>query len=141
MIQELLLQRLDANEKRVIGELFIDGESYCYTVEDAIRKVKLEGKTAIPRGLYEVVLTRSPRAARGGLWTPWPDFALPLLVNVPGFEGIRVHSGNTAEDTEGCIIVGLDRLPNGVGNSRAALRRLVDDLKFPAHITIRNPEE
>lgn len=137
---ELVLQRLDANPERTIGELFLDGDSYCFTCEDAIRRVKVEGETAIPAGRYEVQLTVSPRAKAGGLWTPWPNFMLPLLVNVPGYAGIRIHSGNNAADTEGCILVGLDRLPNGVGQSRPALRRLQDDLKFPAWITIKNPE-
>lgn len=138
---ELLLQRLDASPERTIGSLYIDGDHYCWTCEDAIRAVKVDGETAIPSGRYEVVLTVSPRAKQGGLWTPWPDSKLPLLVNVPGFVGIRIHAGNTAAHTEGCILVGLERLPNGVGASRPALRRLMDDLKFPSYITIRNPGE
>lgn len=137
---DLILQRKDVDQERTLGELFIDGDSYCFTVEDAIRPEKIEGRTAIPAGRYELVLTRSPRAARGGLWTPWPDFKLPLVANVPGFEGIRIHAGNTAADTEGCILVGLDRTANGVGSSRPALLRLRDDLKFPATITVVNPE-
>lgn len=137
---EVVLQRKDADQRRTLGELFIDGDSYCFTVEDAIRAVKVEGQTAIPAGRYKVLLTFSPRAASGVLWTPWPGYHLPLVVGVPGFEGIRIHAGNTAEQTEGCILVGLDRTADGVGQSRAALRRLYDDLKFPAYITIKNPE-
>lgn len=136
---EWTLKRFDANAERTLGELLYDGDSYCWTCEDAIRAVKRDGETAIPAGRYLVQLTVSPRAKRGGLWTPWPDFKLPLLVNVPGFAGIRIHSGNNAANTEGCILVGLDRLPNGVGTSRPALRRLMDDMKFPTYITIINP--
>jgi len=141
MSQKWTLQRLDANQERTIGELFCGVDSYCYTCEDAIRGlVKIPGNTAIPAGRYKVILTPSPRAKSGSLWTPWPDFLLPELVNVPDFSFIRIHAGNTAKDTEGCILVGLDRLPNVVGNSRAALRRLKDDLKMPAYITIINVE-
>lgn len=139
MIQEWTLQRLDANSIRTLGALYLDKDHYCYTVEDAIRLVKVDGETAVPSGLYELQLTVSPRAAGGGLWTPWPDFNLPLVVSVPGFTGIRIHAGNVAADTEGCIIVGMDRLTDGVGSSRVALRRLMNDMKFPSHLTIINP--
>lgn len=134
-----VLQRIDSDQHRTIGELFFNGDSYCWTCEDAIREVKIEGETAIPAGKYEVQLTVSPRAKRGELWTPWPDSKLPLVLGVPGFTGIRIHSGNTSAHTEGCILVGLDRLANGVGTSRPALRRLRDDMKFPTYITIINP--
>jgi hypothetical protein len=138
-VSKLVLQRLDADTNRTLGELFVDGDSYCWTCEDAIRMLKIAGETAIPAGTYDLLLTVSPRARAGGLWTPWPDFKLPLVSNVPGYAGIRVHSGNNASHTEGCILVGLDLQRDGVGNSRAALRRLMDDLKFPATITIHNP--
>lgn len=139
LTQEWALQRLDADRDRTIGELFVGRDSFCYTCEDAIRAVKVVGKTAIPAGRYEIRLTPSYRASKGGLWTPWPDSMLPLLLAVEGFEGIRIHAGNTAADTEGCILVGLDRFPTGVGHSRPALQRLKDELKMPAFLTIKNP--
>jgi hypothetical protein len=70
------------------------------------RGKKVPGTTAIPAGRYRVVLTVSDRAARGSLWSPRPDHKLPLLPDVHGFEGIRIHSGTTDRDTEGCILVG-----------------------------------
>lgn len=103
------------------GRLFIDGRFLMYTLEDQVREQagvpvaewKIKGETAIPVGRYRVILTRSPRFQR----------VLPLLLNVPGYSGIRIHSGNKAAHTDGCILVGMDDgNPNDgwVGNSRKA---------------------
>lgn len=97
------------------GEIWIDGKFECYSVEDVVRTgEKVHGKTAIPFGTYEVVVTMSARFKQ----------PLPLLVDVPGFAGIRIHPGNTAKDTEGCILPGLQKTPTGVGGSRVAFARL-----------------
>jgi len=103
---KLTLTRKYDYEDRTIGELFIDGVKLCDTLEDrerlfynALNKLtgtKIFGKTAIPTGTYEVVLTYSARFKK----------TLPLLLNVPQFTGIRIHTGNTPENTEGCILVG-----------------------------------
>ncbi len=112
-----------------IGRLFIDGVYECYTLEDAVRETadpverwKIPGETAIPRGLYPVTLTLSHRFKK----------VLPLLGNVRGFSGVRIHSGNTHEDTEGCILVGASRLPASVGNSRIAFARMFAKLQAAA---------
>ena len=78
---------------------------------------KVAGKTAIPEGTYDVVVTMSPRFGMN----------LPLLLDVPGFEGIRIHAGNNAEyDSRGCILVGERNAPGMIINSRATLRRIID---------------
>lgn len=102
-----------------LGKLYIDGEFFCYTCEDKVRPKKIYGQTAIPAGTYRVSLTPSTRFKR----------VLPLLHDVPGFEGIRIHAGNTHEDTEGCVLVGLTRTANGVGDSRKAMELLMPKLK------------
>ena len=79
-----------------IGQLFINERFICNTLEDGIREFKVAGETAIPYGRYKVEVTYSPKFKR----------MLPLLLDVPNFKGIRIHSGNTTKDTSGCILVG-----------------------------------
>ena len=79
-----------------IGRMFVDGVFECFTLEDGIRTNKVYGETAIPAGSYSVVVNYSPRFKT----------SLPLVQNVPNFEGIRIHPGNTAANTLGCILVG-----------------------------------
>lgn len=116
---KLELKRDTFHDNDTLGKIFIDGAFECYTCEDAVREVfgkpvsewKVYGKTAIPRGEYGVTITMSNRFQK----------LMPLLSGVVGFSGIRIHSGNTAADTEGCILVGTSRNPTGVGNSRIAM--------------------
>lgn len=116
---ELKLLREKSTPHSTSGELFVDGKFVCYTLEDVTRDIKIPGQTAIPFGRYKVILNKSQRFGK----------VMPLLVDVPLFEGVRIHSGNTAADTEGCILVGLDALPNAIGRSRDAFTRLMEMLK------------
>lgn len=139
---DLHLARLWLAPRDTIGGLRIDGRFECFTLEDAVRApgVKIAGETAIPAGRFQVVITPSARFKED----------LPLLVDVPGFEGIRLHAGNTHDDTEGCLLVGqmLTGLAPGpsftVGNSRRALGGLLVKLREglatgPVWLTIDDP--
>ena len=110
-----------------IGELYVDGVFLCHTLEDVIRERpgmaveawKVKGNTAIPEGTYPLAIT----------WSNKFKCELPLVVGVPGFEGIRIHAGNTDADTEGCILVGTWTGGESISNSRAALASLMDVLR------------
>ena len=95
---ELVLERRYLKPSYTIGCLSVCGTRFCDTLEDRVRDLKQEpkvpGATAIPAGRYEVIVNRSPRFGRD----------LPRLLDVPGFEGILIHRGNTAKDTAGCIL-------------------------------------
>jgi len=116
----LRLVRRWFTDDSTIGELSIDGEDQCYILEDTVHDgPKIPGRTAIPEGTYRIVITYSPRFHR----------KLPLLVDVPCFEGIRIHPGNTSADTEGCLLPGQTRGVDWVGRSRIAFDSLFAKLK------------
>jgi hypothetical protein len=126
---KLTLKRETRTDASTIGRLFIDGVFQCVTLEDVERNIKVYGKTAIPTGTYKVVLTPSPRFKR----------ILPLLLDVPGYSGIRIHPGNTAHDTEGCILPGRSYGQDVVYQSRIAFEDLYRRLaasKTPIEIEI-----
>ena len=107
---ELSLKREIFNEKNTIGKLFIDGTFFCYTLEDVIRDKKVYGETAIPYGVYKVILSLSNRFKK----------VLPLVLNVPNFEGIRIHGGNTESDSLGCILVGANTDNKKIWSSKSS---------------------
>jgi hypothetical protein len=111
---ELDLYRIDRDSVATAGELFVDSVWECFVLEDTIRSVKIHGETAIPFGRYKVIITMSPHFGR----------PLPLLVDVPGFDGIRIHPGNTSADTEGCLLVGQEMEQDHLSNSKAAFDAL-----------------
>ena len=112
-----------------IGRMYADGVYLCDTLEDTVRPdgKKIAGQTAIPAGTYPVRITYSPRFKK----------MLPMLDNVPNFTGVRIHTGNTSEDTEGCILVGYNRVKGRVCDSRAAFRRLFALLEKAGQIEIK----
>jgi hypothetical protein len=119
----LTVLRNPSENGATVGEMLMDGVHECWTLEDEVREVagepihkwKVPGKTAIPVGKYRVVLTHSNRFKR----------VLPELLNVPGFLGVRIHSGNTQDDTEGCILVGEEKGSSTVTRSRDAMVELM----------------
>ena len=113
---KIILKRIFKGPDYTIGRMSIDGKYFCDTLEDTVRApgVKIPGKTAIPAGKYKIKLTESLRFKK----------LMPRLENVPGFTGVLIHSGNTAEDTEGCILVGRNRVKGKVLDSRETFARL-----------------
>jgi hypothetical protein len=111
---KLTLKREPSTTKSTPSKLYVDGVFECYTLEDVVRPSKIYGEAAIPAGTYKVIINMSNRFKR----------LLPLLLNVPNYEGIRIHPGNTDKDTEGCILPGVTRSVDFVGNSRVAFDAL-----------------
>lgn len=107
----LLIQRKPSSQFATLGDLSIDGVFQCFTLEDPTRPIKIQNDTAIPAGTYKVTITPSQRFGRD----------MPLVNDVPGFSGIRIHSGNTDQDTDGCILLGTTIASDDfIGNSKAA---------------------
>ena len=140
---ELLLKRIYKGDKYTIGKLYIDGEWFCDTIEDKVRnlpkecpytskgrnctcKGKVYGETAIPAGTYKVILSYSNRFKR----------VLPEILNVPHFLGIRIHRGNTEQDSAGCVILGENKVKGKVINSTPYEIKLVKLLENQENITI-----
>lgn len=135
---ELELLREPSRDGCTIGRLAVDGAFCCWTLEDVVRDgPKVQGETAIPAGRYRVSITKSKRFG----------VMLPLIENVPGFEGVRIHAGNTAADTDGCVLVGQSRGVRSILGSRAALGELQGRLARAlasgdrVWITVRNAPE
>ena len=120
-MKKLTLKRIAKKADYTIGRLEDEmGKRICDTLEPTWRnykggELKVPRKSAVPEGTYPVVVTKSWKFGK----------YLPLLVGVPGFEGIRIHSGNTSKDTEGCILVGQNLEKGKVLMSRITLERLM----------------
>lgn len=137
---ELELKRDKLGARATLGHLFVDGAYECETLEDVYRPPplpKVPHFTCIPCGRYEVVITYSPRF----------KLDMPLLLNVPDFKGVRIHPGNNAIDTDGCLLVGKERVGDTILHSRdayAALFQKIDAARARGelvHITITIEKE
>ena len=127
---KLTLKRIALRSTYTIGRLYVDGNYFCATLEDTVRDLNKNGKfdngekkvyakTAIPYGTYEIKWTYSPRFKK----------YTPQLMNVPSFEGIRIHSGNSSTDTEGCLLLGENKKVGMVLNSRATINKFYPLIK------------
>ena len=131
---ELKLKRIALRDTYTIGKLYVNGRYFCDTCEDKVRDLtkepKVYGETAIPFGRYEVTLkVQSAKYAQRASYD-WCKGYLPRLLNVPHFEGILIHAGNTAYDSSGCLIVGENKVKGKVINSMATLKKLYAEFKF-----------
>lgn len=141
---EILLQRIAKKAKYTIGKLYINDQYFCDTLEDTdrsltqsmteqqIKSKKVYGETAIPTGTYRIIISYSNRFKK----------QMPLLLNVPGFSGIRIHTGNTEKDSLGCILVGKNKAVGKVLESRDTYNKLFSilqkaDKKETIKITIK----
>lgn len=140
----LELDRIYKGKEYTIGKLYIDGSYICDTLEDTdrglssdmdintIRSLKVKGKTAIPYGTYSITLDiTSPKYSNYSKY-PWAkeiQGKIPRLLDVKGYEGILIHVGNTAKDTDGCILVGENGIKGQVLYSRTTFIKLYRRLK------------
>lgn len=137
---EILLKRTIFSDKVTVGDLSIDGVPECHILEDTDRgltqemplseivKKKIHSVTCIPYGRYEITITKSERFSK----LRGKDVFLPLLNDVPGFSGIRIHTGNKPEDTEGCLLTGTTVAPNNTitaGTSTIAFNNLFNKIQ------------
>ena len=140
---ELTLKRIARKETYTIGHLYIDDVYFCDTIEDkdrglrqdmqpsVIRAIKRQGTTAIPTGRYRVTLDeKSPKFSQKKYEKNYGfcDGYLPRLINVNGFDGVLIHVGNTAKDTEGCLLVGKNTKVGKVLESKKTFVELYEKL-------------
>ena len=128
---EIVIKRLYKKETYTIGKMYIDGEYFCDTLEDKdrglkdsdpladIKMKKVYGETAIPTGMYSVQVTYSQKFKKD----------LPMILNVKGFDGIRIHSGNYSSDSLGCVLVGKNKIKGGIIESKVTLEALMKKLE------------
>lgn len=118
---KLTVRRFSFLEKCTIGKLYIDEEDVAlYTLEPKVRDIKIDGCTAIPAGMYKVIIDYSNHFGRD----------LPHVLDVPNFDGVRIHSGNSDLDTQGCILIG-DTWSGGdfIGHSKDAFDKVFSRIK------------
>ena len=127
----ITLNRIAKKSKYTIGKLYINDKYFCDTLEDTDRGLtqsmteqqivskKVYGETAIPTGTYRIIISYSNKFKK----------QMPLLLNVPGFAGIRIHSGNTEKDSLGCILVGKNKAVGKVLESRDTYSKLFSVLQ------------
>ena len=139
----IVIDRKWKKDTYTIGNLYINGVLFSNTLEDKDRcltssmtleeigKKKIYGQTAIPSGTYEVKMTYSNRF-HSRAWGKKYDGKVPELINVKGFGGVRIHPGNKAADTLGCILVGKNSIKGMVTNSQAYYYKLLDNYIVPA---------
>lgn len=133
---ELKLIRKIKTDTYTIGELYINNNLFCSTLEDTdrglldsmlldeIKSKKVYGQTAIPKGTYDITLDVVSPKFKDRTWAKFCEGKLPRLIDVKGYEGVLIHVGNKAEDTLGCILVGQNATGGFVNNSTDTFKKL-----------------
>lgn len=144
----IVIKRIAKKPKYTIGKLYIDGEFFCNTLEDTdrgldssmplseIKAKKVYGETAIPYGTYRVVTNVISPKFKDRAWAKPYDGKLPRLLNVPGFEGVLIHVGNSAEDTLGCVLLGKNTVVGKVVDSQTTFKAFMNKIKNQKLITL-----
>ena len=146
---ELRVERRWRKDNYTVGRLYVDGEYFCNTLEDKdrglkqgdgmelIKEKKVYGETAVPTGRYRVRMdVISPKYSRIDWYRNLCGGKMPRLENVPGFEGVLIHPGNTAADSLGCILVGKNTKVGQLTSSKATFATLYDRIRSATNITI-----
>lgn len=145
---ELLLKRIAKKPTYTIGKLYIDGEYFSDTLEDRDRgltqdmdledilRIKVYGETAIPTGTYRIDMNTISPKFKDRSWAKPYKGKIPRLLNVPGFDGVLLHPGNSANDSLGCVLVGNNTQVGKVLNSQAVFKRLMQKLLGEQDITL-----
>lgn len=130
---ELKVIRKYRKEDYTIGDLYINGVWFSNTLEDAVRDTKIYGKTAIPCGTYKITMDIVSPKFKDRSWAKPYDGKLPRLIDVPNYEGVLIHVGNTSEDTSGCLLVGQNKVKGQVTNSTQTFMSLMEKYLIPAN--------
>ena len=138
----ITVKRIAKRDTYTIGKLYIDGKYYCDTIEDKDRGLKqnmsekeilskkIKHQTAIPTGTYEVTLKiKSAKYSQKKIFVQYCNALMPRLLNVPGYDGVLIHTGNTEQDSSGCILVGYNKVVGKVINSMDAFKVIYPILK------------
>lgn len=145
---KLLLKRIAKKSTYTIGKLYIDGEYFADTLEDKDRgltqdmdledilRIKVYGETAIPTGTYRIDMNTISPKFKDRSWAKPYKGKIPRLLDVPGFDGVLLHPGNTANDSLGCVLVGNNTQVGKVLNSQAVFKRLMQKLLGEQDITL-----
>lgn len=145
---KMLLKRIAKKPTYTIGKLYLDGEYFSDTLEDRNRgltqdmdledilRIKVYGETAIPTGTYKIDMNTISPKFKDRSWAKPYKGKIPRLLDVPGFDGVLLHPGNSADDSLGCILVGNNTQVGKVLNSQAVFKRLMQKLLGEQDITL-----
>ena len=143
---ELKVKRKAFEKDYTIGDLFVDGKFVSNTLEDTdrgltqdmpleeIKAKKVYGKTAIPTGTYEIDMNTVSPKFKARSWAKLYGGKLPRLLNVPGYEGVLIHVGNSASDSSGCLLVGKNSIKSMITDSTRTFHTLMSKFLLPAKV-------